>query len=187
MPRKTKKQEAASEAVEIESSKPKKAQSQESIQNQTPKYVPGKAVMGRPFTLTQDIHNMLVEAARLGLPTMTACDKARVSKSAFYVWRNRADELQEQISQAAEGNAEYPILTDADCKILNLMEDLKNAESEFIRECMESIKEAGTTGKQWQALAWTLERRFRNDFGRNIVEVTQAKSYEQQLAEIASN
>lgn len=93
---------------------------------------------GRPTKYTPEYIDKILEAIRLGAPLTHACRYANVSFETFNEWRKQYPEFSEQV---------------------------KMAEGEMVKTCLEQIDTAATSGN-WQAAAWRLERRYPHEFGR---------------------
>jgi transposase-like protein len=112
--------------------------------------------MGRRTKLTPEVHNLIVEAIRVGNYVETSAQAAGISKQTLYRW----------LDQAEDDNADqiYRDFRDA----------LESARAEAEKMDLEIITRAAHDGS-WQAAAWKLERRTPQRWGRvNRTEVTGA-------------
>ena len=98
--------------------------------------------MGKP-KLTRELVERAIELKGHGLSNQDICIACGISETAFYRWQQEAKtELQRA-----------------------LVEGLKRAEAGYKDALLSGILERGRE-KEWQALAWLLERRFPAEFGR---------------------
>jgi hypothetical protein len=92
-----------------------------------------------------EVKEVLLAALREGMPKSHACDLAGLSRRTFYDWLDRAEDGQVEYAQIAH--------------------DIKKAQADFVQARLAEIKKA-SSGGQWQASAWMLERMFKEDFAR---------------------
>ena len=118
--------------------------------------------------LTPDFIEQAAQLKGEGLSNQDICAALGVSEAAFYRWLQTED---------GEGNPlrKRPIETE-------LIEALKNAEADFKRSLLTSIRKAGRD-KDWKAHAWMLERLYPGEFGR--VDRLQAEVKQQTTASVA--
>lgn len=103
---------------------------------------------GRPTKFTPEVRKVIIEAVGLLAPYATAAEAAGVSYDALNEWMNRGQaELEGEFRQ--------------------FFQDIKKAEAQGILARLALIKKAADSG-QWQAGAWTLERRWPEEYGRRI-------------------
>ena len=100
---------------------------------------------GRPTSLTAAVQRAIVETLRAGNYIDTACKVAGVKRQTFYNW----------VERGKAGESPFAEFFDACEKALS------DAESSAVK----SIQVAGK--KNWQALAWWLERRHRARWAKN--------------------
>ena len=105
--------------------------------------------MGRPSRLTPDVQELLVQAMRAGAAKTSAAKFAGISHQTILNWQDRAN----------QGEPEYVALFD----------ELEKAEGAFVIRALAQIADAARKG-QWTAAAWTLERRYPEEYGRRLVE-----------------
>lgn len=117
---------------------------------------------GRPTKYTPETIDKLITAIKLGAPYTHACNYAGISFETFSQWTKK-----------------YPELT----------EQLKEAEGAAVVQWLAKIEKAAQDGN-WQAMAWKLERRYPEAFGRRDrtpVDVKQLDSdLERELALLAA-
>lgn len=96
--------------------------------------------MARPTKYTPDVVKLITDAIRLGMTYRLACQYAGITEETFGNWQKRYLDFFDAVKKA-----------DADCVALRLAR----------------ISAAGKAGT-WQADAWTLERRYANEYGNKI-------------------
>jgi transposase len=111
-----------------------------------------KRKRGRPpVELTDEQRKALINVIAAGTSRRRACALIGISYETFRKWMTRA-------KKASRG------------KYRALLADVKKAESLFIAKTTNEIHKAGMPDGerpgQWTALAWLLERRFPDEFGR---------------------
>lgn len=99
--------------------------------------------MGKP-KLTKELVARAVELKGHGLSNQDICVACGISEAAFYRWQEQGGKTELQ---------------------RELVEGLKRAEAGYKDTLLAGILERGQE-KEWQALAWLLERRFPAEFGR---------------------
>lgn len=99
--------------------------------------------MGKP-KLTRELVERAVELKGHGLSNQDICISCGISETAFYRWQEQGGKSELQRA---------------------LVEGLKRAEADYKDALLAGILERGKE-KEWQALAWLLERRFPAEFGR---------------------
>ncbi|MEM2508966.1 MAG: transposase [Candidatus Thermoplasmatota archaeon] len=100
--------------------------------------------MARKSKLTAEVEEALLKMIEQGLTVKRACNALGISEKTFYSW----------IERGKTGKGKYA----------EFLDKVKKAEAKFIADAVEKIKEAGQ--KNWQALAWLLERKFPEEFGK---------------------
>jgi hypothetical protein len=123
---------------------------------------------GQKPKLTPEFIEQAAQLKGDGLNNQDICAALGVSTAAFYGWIQTED---------SDGNPlrKKPLE-------LELMEALKNAEADFKRSLLRSIRKAGRD-KDWKAHAWMLERIYPGEFGR--VDRVQAEVKQQTTAAVA--
>ena len=123
---------------------------------------------GQKPKLTPELIEQAAQLKGDGLNNQDICAALGVSTAAFYGWIQTED---------SDGNPlkKKPLE-------LELMEALKNAEADFKRALLRSIRKAGRD-KDWKAHAWMLERIYPGEFGR--VDRVQAEVKQQTTAAVA--
>jgi transposase len=108
---------------------------------------------GRPSKLTPTTQRRLLDALSAGATYDLACKYAGISFQTFINWRERAE---------AGGKANQPYV--------ELFDELQKAEGEAAVKWLLKIERAASNGN-WQAAAWKLERRYKEQYGRLIHEL----------------
>lgn len=108
---------------------------------------------GRPHKFTPETVSRLLMAIRAGLPYHLAAEAAGISEATFHKWQRGV----------------FPRGVDPQMK-QQFVEELTRARGESALRLIGIVTKAAPD--DWRAAAWILERRFRESFGRNIVEVT---------------
>lgn len=108
---------------------------------------------GRPSKLSEEVKETLVEGIEAGLPYKLACEAAGIGYSTFRDWMKNAEKIAAGEGKGIRNQAE----------LLKFSEDVKRAEAEGAKTLMALIWSAASEGT-WQAAAWILERRHKQDF-----------------------
>lgn len=99
---------------------------------------------GAPCKLTKEVHEIIVQAVRKGLPWCHAAALAGIDRGTLIEWRNKGDK-------------------EKSGKFYQLSHDIEKAHAEWVQERLDKIREAGENGN-WTADAWQLERRDQENF-----------------------
>ena len=100
---------------------------------------------GRKTVLIDYVQAEIIKSVAKGVPIKIAVKGAGVSESAYYVWIKRGEA------------GEKPFV--------EFMELIDKAKKDLAESCLDDIKKV-RRGGTWQAAAWMLERKFREDFGK---------------------
>lgn len=107
--------------------------------------------MARPTKLTSDVQKRIVAAIKRGATYKLAAQYGGITYKTFNEWiKQGEDELEGEF-----------------CEFCNA---IKKAEGEAAFKWLGVIEAAGK--ESWQAMAWKLERRYPEDYGRQIQEHT---------------
>lgn len=98
--------------------------------------------MGRKSKYTPEVVQRITEAIRLGATYELACGYAGIHKDTFYTWMNTKPDFSDLV---------------------------KDAEGKGAVGWLAKIEKAANEGS-WQAAAWKLERRYAQQYGRQIQE-----------------
>lgn len=100
--------------------------------------------------LTDELIKNISKALSLGLNVRGACDYAGISEPTYYAYMAQAEE---------------DIRHEAKSKYVEFFNSVKTAKAAFRIYHMTKIREAAENGS-WQASAWSLERLFPDEYGR---------------------
>ena len=137
---------------------------------------------GRQLKLNDNTVKKLVTCIRKGLTVEKTAELSGISESTLNSWKQSAIRAEAQLS------ANLP-LTGKDHKFLSFLVAIKRAEAEFEEDAVQRIREAGRGGAiirttvttrrngdvvedtqisrpEWQALAFLLERKYPDRYGR---------------------
>lgn len=103
--------------------------------------------MGRPSKIDPEVTKTVSNLLRAGAMIDAACSSAGISRDTFYEWLKRGR-------------------TDKSGPYKDFADTIKKALADAENSLVAGIRKAG--GQQWQALAWLLERRFRERWGRDL-------------------
>jgi hypothetical protein len=103
--------------------------------------------MPRQTKLTPDLQQRFLEAIRVGATHHIACDYAGICQATLYFW----------FAKAEKGRQPY----------LAFLEQVREVSGIAAVGWLAQIEKAGRDG-DWRAVAWKLERRYPEDFGRTI-------------------
>lgn len=112
---------------------------------------------GRPISLTEDIHVLILSALTRGAAPQLAADFAMVSYESLRNWK--------KIGRA--GNDQYLSL---------FYQNYKKARAHFVMTKLSQIDKIGQDKKEWAAHFTVLERLFPKQYGRNRAEVESLKA-----------
>lgn len=107
--------------------------------------------MGRPTKCTRARIKRIVEGLEMGMTHALAAQYAGIGETTFYQWMYKGEN---------GGTAIYREFREA----------VKAAEVANVAKCLQAIESHAL--KDWKAMAWLLERRHPQAFGRAVVEVT---------------
>jgi hypothetical protein len=120
------------------------------------------AVVGRPTKLNDDVARAYVEAVREGATYDLAAYSAGITRQTAHNWL--------RAGEAADDGPER-----------DFFDAVKKAEAECAREALRTVRGGQMN---WQASAWLLERRYREDYGRVRVEVEPVGKVAEALAQL---
>ncbi len=107
-----------------------------------------------PVLLTPERSEYICEAIRTGAPLLASLEAAGISTATYYRWLDN-------------GEKEGPEYVDYQ----QFREDVKKAKGRFVVEAVKGLQAAGSDPKYWTALAWLLERRCPEEFGKKETEI----------------
>lgn len=108
--------------------------------------------MARRSKLTKELIDDFSKAISIGLNIKASCDYAGISEPSYYAYMKKAEEDFDNNVESL--NTEF-------------FNAVKKAEASFRVYHMSKIRDAAEGGS-WQASAWSLERRFPNEFGKHV-------------------
>ncbi len=114
--------------------------------------------MGRPHTLTQQKSDAIVANINKVLVLNQAAAMAKVLKSTAQMWMVRGREDVENNIDSVEANFVVAV---------------KSAQAKKVEELLTELREMP---RGWQALAWILERCFREEFGADAGIIQELKA-----------
>lgn len=115
--------------------------------------------MARPTALTKEVHDLIVDAIKLGNYQEYAAKAAGVTESTFYNWMDRGKRERERlINEDEKPNPKEKVF-------LEFFEAVEKAKALAIAQNVAVIQKAAATGT-WQAAAWWLERTAQKTYGR---------------------
>lgn len=100
----------------------------------------------RALFLRAETRERLLDALRAGATHQIAADHAGISVRTLYSW----------MAWGREGAPTYA----------ELLAEMEAAQAGGALQCLAVIREVAVKGKQWQAAAWLLERRYPSQYGR---------------------
>ena len=126
--------------------------------------------------LTSSVIDALAEAMANGAAIDVACNIAGVHRATFFRWQQQAEQIYKDV---AEGKVQRSKLKSREKNLLNFLETILKTTAEYELELLKEIRDKV---KGWQALAWILERRFRERYARRIMLDTEAflKAFERE-------
>lgn len=99
--------------------------------------------MARPTKLTDEVEKAICDAIKEGATYAAASEAAGIAYATFNEW-----------------------MKDARPRFVKFSEAVRQANGEARTELIKQIRSHGR--KDWRALAWILERRFRDEYGANV-------------------
>lgn len=105
--------------------------------------------------MTDELIDNISSAFSLGLSTRGACDYVGISEPTYYSYINKAED------EIEKGK------TEEQSKYVKFFNTVKKAKAACRVFHMTQIRNAASSGN-WQASAWTLERCFPDEFGRQV-------------------
>ena len=106
---------------------------------------------GRKCKLTPELLNEACQVLRIGNYVKTTCGYLGVSEATWYSWINDGEAALKKEELGIE-------LTDNETKKLEFLKSIKKAQDEAVVRNLQLIQTAAKSN--WQAAAWTLERRY---------------------------
>lgn len=113
--------------------------------------------------LDDELIQKLVEQLKTGAPIDTACDFVEINRSSFYRWKQEATQIYDEVST---GKRKPSKLTPRQKNLVKFLKQILHAIASYELDLLREIREGD---KGWQALAWILERRFRERYARRVL------------------
>lgn len=119
---------------------------------------------------------LLIESVRKGIPIKYACQKAQIPEFYYYKWLKLYNDYMKEIEAKDSFIEEDVINPKVDKKSkktmfsytpVSLILKIKEAYADFVISHHQKITDGD---KNWTASAWLLERRVRDEYGKDIVE-----------------
>jgi len=122
-----------------------------------PKKTQTTRTRGRKSKLTEDFIKKFCKLLKDGATITAACAAMDITPKSYYRWiKSNRTKLEKKLKIEAE-------------KAINLHKI----------ELLNMIKKHSL--KHWQAAAWILERRFRNEFGKDVIEVDESENVDEEF------
>lgn len=123
--------------------------------------------MSRKTTLSKTVISMAYDLFKEGHYVEDVAEYLGINSQTYYNWMNRGEEIHDMDDK--ERVAYFKSLPNATTKrnaklYLEFYDTVKKAQLEAKMGALRNIRNAGK--KSWQADAWFLERRYRQQFGR---------------------
>ena len=115
----------------------------------------------RPSKLTDTVIADVKKLLFLGVPHNKIGDYLGLSNRTFYNWMSQGEALRDKV---LAGELKRPKAEEK--RLIQLFHTVKRGDAEFVRNNLVKMAAASNDGKNWQAIAWMLERRFPKEFGR---------------------
>lgn len=113
--------------------------------------------------LTPSVIESLADAMENGAVIDVACNIVGVHRSTFFRWQEEAEKLYNQLN---EGEIQRSRLKAREKHLIDFHEKVTCASARYELELLKEIRDKV---KNWQALAWILERRFRERYARRVM------------------
>lgn len=107
---------------------------------------------GRPTKYSPETVKAITDALRSGNTQRAACAYAGIHVSSFQNWLIETPRLEQDTDDTYDSSY--------------FSQAIEKAEADFQVFCMATIKKASV--ESWQAAAWCMERKYPDDYGRNI-------------------
>ena len=110
--------------------------------------------------LTSTVIEKVAEAIREGHAIRFACIKGGISETSYFRWRSEGKKILDRINTDENAKCE----TTLEEAQLKFYEATELAHAEYVASLQSMLKDVFP--KTWQAICWTLERRYPKEFGR---------------------
>lgn len=129
-------------------------------------------VPGRPRKVTPELVEELLDLIIEGNYIETATQAVGISRSTYYAWLRRGDELEAAAREQMEDDDEdvYAFVDPADWPLLDFSHTMKTAEAYSEAELVRMVHRLASSGAgSWTGFMTILERRFPSRWGRRKV------------------
>lgn len=126
--------------------------------------------------LTTAVIELLADALENGAVIDVACNLAGIHRVTFHRWQDQAEKLYDQLNA---GEIQRSRLNTREKRLIEFHKRVSLASSRYELELLKEIRDKV---RNWQALAWILERRFRERYTRRVMLDTDKflKKFEQE-------
>lgn len=120
---------------------------------------------GRPTKLTTEVQGLIVEAIRAGATYKLAAESAGMTYDSFNDWmkRGEAEMIRRSSPRVKEGTPQWL----REDRFFHFSQRVKKAEAQGAVERLKRLDGNPT----WQTDAWLLERRYPQDYGRQVTQM----------------
>ena len=111
--------------------------------------------------------DQIANALENGAPIATACEIGRISRRTYYDWQREGKPLFEDYDNGKRLKKDF---SEREKKLCEFYEKTSAAEAEYELAVLIELRQSP---HRWQALAWILERRFRERYARRVMVDTE--------------
>lgn len=115
--------------------------------------------------LNEQRQKRIVQAIQLGATYEQAANYAGITYQTLRNWLRRAEDEIKRVEQSNRAR-----IREAERPFIEILEAVKKAEGQAVVGWLAKIERAANGGN-WQAAAWKLERRYPEDYGRQVRDV----------------
>lgn len=142
--------------------------------------LPQSIQFGRPSKLTAAVKETIINAIRIGALPETACALANIDRTTFYDWLRRGrvelERIEKEINaQRKEGRLEEELFVEpipSEIPFADFSHSIEKALAQAEVRDIQKLFDASirVDAKNWQIIAWRLERRFSDRWARRIIK-----------------
>lgn len=126
-----------------------------------------KNVGGRPVKITDNIIEQIRENLLVGAYIETASAMAGINKDTFYAWLKRGARALDKVRNAnGIADPENKKIPNSERKFAKFSDAIKRTMAESEIDLLKKLDSHSST--HWQSIAWRLERKFPDRYGRKI-------------------
>ena len=127
------------------------------------------------MNLTKTTIANVVDALENGVPIATACKIGSISRKTFYRWQKDGKELYETVENRERLKKDF---STRESRLCEFYEKTSAALAVYELDLLKAIR----SSDKWQAWAWILERRFREEYTRRTIQDVEAflKTFERE-------